>query len=106
MDTLGTKILKVVVIVMALLLLVGTTALIMRFQDRQKHATPVEKIPAMGELQLAPNGRVVMMVPVGGGVALLVNSVDANQELVLLDPQGGLVRRIRMAPLPMPDAEK
>jgi hypothetical protein len=105
MDTLGIKILKTVVFAMALLLIVGIIVLVVRIVDRQKHAQPVENIPTIGELQLATTGRVVKMAPLEGGMALLVEA-DASQELVILDHQGSLVRRIRLVPLGKPDGGK
>lgn len=105
MDTPGMKILKATVIVMALMLVAGTTLLILRVQERQEHTTPVEKIPAISQLPLAPNGWVVMMTPLGEGLALLVDSMDSSQELVILDQQGNLTRRISLVPVRGPDAE-
>ncbi|MBF0612839.1 MAG: hypothetical protein G8345_10335 [Magnetococcales bacterium] len=93
------KVLKAAVIFMGVLLVVGTTLLIMRVQEKG-FATPKksEKPMPVGQITLAPQGRVESMAPMGEGVAMLVNSPQAGQELILLDSQGEVVRRLALSP--------
>lgn len=95
------QVLKIIVIVGGIGLLVGFLMLFMQMQQRgQERRQADARAPKEHALPLPAGGKVSAMIPLGSGAALLVEAPGTAQELLLMDREGTLTRRVRLTPVP------